>query len=271
MDIYNRSSKAILHTRALFHDGHCDLQLPRILCLHGGGTNARIFRAQCRGISAQLKGKFRLCFAQAPLPSQAGPDVLSVYKDWGPFLSWIPSALGCPKVNSQVAISMIEDAMESAMERDNEEGATGPWVGLLGFSQGAKLCASVLLLQQIQGIYKSRFNFRFGVLLAGRAPLLALQPGIPTGGETVVGVNGEESVDKGKPIRLRLPTVHVHGMRDSGLHLHRQLLENCCEVGSTRLLEWDGDHRVPLKTKDVVALVKQIVAVASETGVQFNE
>jgi hypothetical protein len=66
---------------------------------------------------------------------------------------------------------------------------------------------------------------------------------------------------------LKLPTVHVHGMRDPGLELHRQLLEHYCDIGSVRLVEWDGDHRVPIKSKDVAAVVKQILAVAQETGV----
>jgi hypothetical protein len=39
------------------------LHLPRILCLHGGGSNAKIFQAQCRKLNAQLKPYFppRLC------------------------------------------------------------------------------------------------------------------------------------------------------------------------------------------------------------------
>ena len=38
---------------------------------------------------------------------------------------------------------------------------------------------------------------------------------------------------------LRTPTVHVHGMADPGLHLHRRLLEQYCEEGSATLVEWD--------------------------------
>ena len=65
------------------------LHLPRILCLHGGGTNARIFRAQCRALITQLESEYRLVFAQAPFDSHAGPDVLSVYSQWGPFRRWL--------------------------------------------------------------------------------------------------------------------------------------------------------------------------------------
>jgi hypothetical protein len=65
------------------------LYLPRILCLHGGGTNAKIFRAQCRVLRAELGSKFRLCFAEAPFSSQPGPvciDPIS-FKDHHPLFN----------------------------------------------------------------------------------------------------------------------------------------------------------------------------------------
>jgi predicted amidohydrolase len=65
------------------------LHLPRILCLHGGGTNARIFKAQCRRIIAQLDTEFRFFFAEAAFLSDAGSDVLLVYSQWGPFKRWL--------------------------------------------------------------------------------------------------------------------------------------------------------------------------------------
>ena len=65
---------------------------------------------------------------------------------------------------------------------------------------------------------------------------------------------------------LRLPTVHVHGRQDPGLPLHRGLMKGFCGTG-VRLVEWDGGHRVPIKSKDVQAVVKAILDVARETGV----
>ncbi|OKL58651.1 esterase [Talaromyces atroroseus] len=267
-----------------------DLDLPRILCLHGGGTNARIFRSQCRVLSTHLKGRFRLVFAEAPLSCNAGPDVLSVYKEWGPFKSWIPSALGCPEVDNHTAIELFKESLDRAMDEDDDLGATGPWVGLLGFSQGAKMCASLLFLQQLRQMHGERTNerldFRFGVLLAGRAPLVALDMNLAStyGTEDDESKNSAGIVDpNGDPIhsnhswlrrirygsqsrsRLHIPTVHVHGLRDAGLPLHRKLFEECCEEGSTRLMEWEGDHRVPIKTKDVTVLVQHILAMAIES------
>ena len=253
------------------------LHLPRILCLHGGGTNARIFRVQCRILIRQLKSSFRLCFAEAPFSSQAGPDVTSVYREYGPFRRWLRWLPDHPEIEARSAVQKIEESLDAAKREDDRKGATGEWVALLGFSQGAKMCASLLLRQQVRseklGKHRSGTNYRFAVLLAGRGPLVALEP------ELVMTPALADASQIGSPIWLHegfsgrqehilhLPTIHVHGLRDQGLDLHRQMLERYCEKENTRLLEWDGDHRVPIKSKDVAAVVAQILDIGKETGV----
>ncbi|KAK1765990.1 hypothetical protein QBC33DRAFT_543125 [Phialemonium atrogriseum] len=155
------------------------------------------------------------------------------------------------------------------MEGDDAVGGTGEWVALLGFSQGAKLAASLLLMLQRRAAKGE--SFRFGVLMAGRAPLIALEPGVVawppgSGEEWKDGGGGGDGGGAATPL-LRVPTIHVHGMRDPGLEMHVELLRLCCERGSARLVEWDGEHRLPIKTKDVLPVVEQILAVAKETGV----
>lgn len=253
------------------------LHLPRILCLHGGGTNARIFHAQCRVLRKQLSSRFRFCFAEAPFASQAGPDVVAVFRDFSPFKRWLRWLPEHPQIESQTAVEVIEESLYAAMREDDRKGATGEWVALLGFSQGAKMCASLLFRQQIRaqklGISGARTNFRFAVLLAGRGPLVSLDPGLLMNPALVnasqIGLSTfpDEHTLRKKEHVLRLPTIHVHGMRDQGLHLHRQLLEQYCEKGTTRLVQWDGDHRVPIKQKDVATLVAPILDLARETGV----
>lgn len=252
------------------------LHLPRILCLHGGGTNAKIFRAQCRILRAELSTKFRLCFAEAPFPSQPGPDVVSVYRDFGPFRRWLRSGPEHPRIDPEAAVELIEESLYAAMSEDDRQGATGEWVGLIGFSQGAKMCASLLLRQQVRaeklGRHRAGSNYRFAVLIAGRRPLVSLDPDLVINAALVdasqIGLEGspDQGCLEGREHVLRLPTIHVHGLRDQGLGLHRWLREEYC-VGSARVVEWDGNHRVPIKTKDVAAIVKQILVVAKEVGV----
>jgi hypothetical protein len=253
------------------------LHLPRILCLHGGGSNALIFKAQCRALVAQLKSEYRLVFAQAPFASQAGPDVLSVYSQWGPFRRWLRWLPDHPTIRPEDAVRDLDRSLEDVMHQDSMSGATGEWVALLGFSQGAKVSASLLYRQQIReellGKHRAGTNFRFGVLMAGRAPLISLDPdltlslALPDASQITDIKMGDRHLSHYKGHVLRIPTLHVHGLRDTGLDLHRQLFQYFCDHHSRRLVEWDGEHRLPLKFKDVSLVVQQIRELAKETGV----
>ena len=250
------------------------IELPRILCLHGGGTNARIFRAQCRVLEAKLRSSFRLCFADAPFLSRADPDAVSVYKDFGPFRRWLRWRQDQPEIEAAAAVLQIDTSLAAAMQADNETGATGPWVGLLGFSQGAKMCASLLFRQQIRaeklGRHCAASDFRFAVLMAGRGPLVSLDPALIMTPSLVDAAHMGFQVlpDRNRTDHLlRLPTIHVHGLRDQGLLLHRQLEEQYCEKGSTRLIEWNGAHRVPIGSEVVNAIVEEMSTVTRALGV----
>ncbi|KFY00087.1 hypothetical protein O988_03529 [Pseudogymnoascus sp. VKM F-3808] len=259
------------------------LHLPRFLCLHGGGSNAKIFRAQCRGLVARLKSHFRFVFADAPFLSQAGPCVLSVYASYAPFRRWLRWTPEQPEISAIDAVTHIEHSLWQAMDEDDNKGATGEWVGLMGFSQGAKMSASLLFQQQLraeklakggpESEWDKRANFHFAVLLAGQGPLVSLDPDhlwAPTLHDAAtmtlsnqdIGVPDAENHEH----MIWIPTIHVHGLRDPGLHLHRRLLDGYCEKGSTRLVEWDGDHRLPIKNRDVTSVVKEILSVSMLTG-----
>lgn len=226
-----------------------DLQyFPRILALHGGGTNSRIFKAQCRALEASLNAhKFRLVYAEAPFPSVPGPDVLSVYSRWGPFKAWLRSSDVITP--SPQDLGAVETAITEAVRADDELGGRGAWVSVLGFSQGARIAASLLLQQQRRFVHQ--YDFSFGVLLAGRGPLVDFCP---------------ELKPETQDMCLFIPTIHVHGSRDPGLPLHRKMLDLCCGSGTTCLVKWDGDHRLPIRKSDVRKVVTAILETARLTG-----
>lgn len=157
------------------------------------------------------------------------------------------------------------------MNQDNAYGATGEWIALLGFSQGAKLSASLLYRQQCHeemGNFTGN-HFRFGILLAGRGPLFSLDPDsmsdLPDASHiTDVEAVHRQVIDHEVHI-LHVPTIHVHGMLDMGLDLHRQLYEEYCDPRCRQLVEWDGDHRMPLKRNDTLLVAEQIRRFAKET------
>ena len=204
--------------------------------------------------------------------------MIPVYKDYSPFLRWLRWLPEHGEIEAKTAVQEIDYQLQQAMDEDDAKGATGEWVGLLGFSQGAKLAASLLLMQQkraeLLGADKAGSGFRFGVIMAGRAPPVSLDPELLMSPVLVdasqVAVEStnylEGATVENQDHILRLPTIHVHGLRDQGLHLHKRLLEYC-EKGSTRLVEWDGDHRIPFKTTDAAAVVAQMLEIGRETGV----
>lgn len=176
-------------------------------------------------------------------------------------------------------MSHIEESIYEAMDRDDLQGATGDFVAVLGFSQGAKLAASLLFRQQVRaqklGKYLAGTNFRFAVVMNGRGPLIAMDPYLLLNSAladasqiTLDQRPTPEDVRRREHI-LRLPTIHVHGLQDPGLPLHRHLLQDYCST-EARVVEWDGRHRVPIKTKDVAPLVWEILRMAAETGVELK-
>lgn len=242
------------------------LTLPRILCLHGGGVTGDVFRAQARVLIKYLPN-FRLVFADGPFFCDPGPGIVPVYQDCGPFRRWLRWLPEHPAIDDDSATEEVMYAVESAKREDE---GTGPWVGLLGFSQGAKLSASLLYDQQIrlEREGKADTDYKFAVMLAGRSPLVSFceyskSPALVSAGQISEGFHYEGE----SPHVLRIPTIHVHGLNDQGLHLHRKMMKQYHDPKAVTLIEWDGIHRVPIKKVDVEPIAAAIYKVAREQGV----
>ena len=95
-------------------------------------------------------------------------------------------------------------------------------------------------------------EFRLAVLMVGSAPLVKLDEEmasttlaevdeITLGGakELITGAELE-----GKEHVVRIPTLHVHGLKDPGIVLHWRLLDEFCEAGTTHFVEWEGITRL---------------------------
>ncbi|KAF2196977.1 hypothetical protein GQ43DRAFT_229569 [Delitschia confertaspora ATCC 74209] len=259
--------------------------LPRILCLHGGGVNAAIFKAQARLLIKHLQHSFRLVWAEGPFLCDPHPDVVTVYGSYAPFRRWLRWLPEHAESDSDSVIEEIGYAIHTAMEEDDRDGGRGEWVGLMGFSQGAKLAASLLLEQQGRerlaketgqrvevGLIGIPVNWRFGILLAGRAPLANLNPEVLHGSALydAGGISEEKDFNDGVEEQniITKPTVHVHGMADAGLYLHRKLYDRYCKPDTRVLVEWEGAHRIPFKSYDAEKVVGAVYDVAERTGVE---
>ncbi|KAF4981375.1 hypothetical protein FZEAL_2805 [Fusarium zealandicum] len=251
---------------------HDSLHLPRILCLHGGGVNAEVFKLQCRGIITRLKSTFRFVFMQAPFLSAPHPAIVSVYGDMGPFRRWLRWQPDHPEIEPEAAAEEIRYQCRWTMEDDP---GTGEWVGILGFSQGAKIAASLLWTQQQVtaqlGAEESLTHFKFGIIMAGRGPVVMLdyrvqQPRHVADAATLSSdFDDWPETNEGDHV-LSIPSLHVHGLQDPGIEQHQMLVEEYCKTGTTRLVEWDGGHRIPIKTHDVGAVAGQILELARDVS-----
>lgn len=195
-------------------------------------------------------------------------DLRKVYAGMGPCRRWSRWLPHHPPQDHESAVAEIEHSLTSAMDADE---GTGKWVGLIGFSQGAKLALSMLLENQLrQQDEPSATGFagvqwKFGVIMAARAPPFSLSD------RTMHSTNymrlGEllqesDFAASEFPDKLHIPTLHVHGLRDSGLELHQNLLRYFCDPANTELVEWDGGHRIPFRPADVKLVADRIFKMA---------
>lgn len=120
--------------------------LPKILCIHGAGSSGAIFRVQGRKIFQALRGEFQFVFVDAPFRSTAGPGMRPVYEDSGPFCRW-----QCD-ISAAVAFDITEDEIQEEREKvrqylesqlRSQDGV--PFVGVMAFSQGARVATGLLL------------------------------------------------------------------------------------------------------------------------------
>ena len=157
-----------------------------------------------------------------------------------------------------------------------EDPGSGEWVGIMGFSQGAQVAASLLWAQQkvaaLPDYEVPLTSFKFGVIIAGPAPIVRLDMRVPSGTYIAeasdMGFEDWPESNEGDHA-LSIPTLHIHGLQDPGLKYYRALINRYCGAGTARLIEWDGDHRLPTKTPDVEKVVTEMLEVAEAAGVRL--
>lgn len=235
-------------------------QLPAILCLHGGGTSAEIFEIQTRRIQNALRGKFQFVFINGPFVAPPGPGVLPFFEGFGPYYSWRKEGQ-----NSARSHELLRRVMEEQARKPS-----GPFCGVMGFSQGAGMAAGLILSQQEEvdeeaddeaaeddgddGFASPRIDLRlrFGVFFNGVAAPILAQPATP-------GLAHQ---------KIRLPTVHVHGNLDPWRESGEILLAENFEEATARVMESQVGHQLPVLKEETLRVADMILHAYSEGGGQ---
>lgn len=227
------------------HD-HTGQLLPGILMLHGGGSNATVFKIQSRRLIWNLSKQFRFVFAQAPIEGTPGFGMLPVFASCAPFHRWVDRRFvaGESDVEATPAdeVGRVDGIIRKVME---ENGGVASFKGVIGFSQGARLVAGLLLRQKIEErdrLGGSEWKFAFGVMIGGPFPPIAM---------------ADEVDPKDYELLRQVPTVHAWGRGD---HVKPgcEELRKACESDVCFQMDFEGGHHLPLKdveAKDLCDLI----------------
>lgn len=230
-----------------------DSHLPRILCLHGGGTSSTIFTFQSRRLIKFLRPHFRLTFIDAPHECAPGPGVLPFFEGLGPYYQWISK--------NEEEEEQVTERIEEALGKG--DGEAGPFVGVIGFSQGARVAAGLLHEAQDRKEDGPKKGLRFGLLMNGSYPPLR-QSSSPSTTLPRLSEHKQREWDDQHEGVIHTPSIHVHGSRDDALPLSK-LLARCFDPSTTTVLEYDNGHHLPVSDDDTKVIADHVLKVYNES------
>ncbi|KAK4123032.1 hypothetical protein N657DRAFT_690712 [Parathielavia appendiculata] len=200
---------------------------PKLLFLHGSGTNASIFRIQSRKLAHLLKPHFDLLYFDAPIPCDPGPGVLPFFEGCGPYLTWMDDVSGPRAEEAYYEGDAIRD-----LAREVEQMRV---VGIVGFSMGAKVAMGVVRLLEAEG----GANIRVVAAVCGTVPFQ---------GGYIRGLLDEarEKAYQGSLVKgvVQAESVHLIGDGDPWRVQSEKLVGFFAEEGR-RVIRFEGEHHMP--------------------------
>ncbi|KAJ9618532.1 uncharacterized protein PV06_09226 [Exophiala oligosperma] len=238
------------------HDSEGGL-LPAILCLHGGGSNSTVFKIQTRRLIWTLEKQFRFVFVQAPIEGTPGHGMLPVFASCAPFYRWVNRRFKAGESEVEPTPQEEIDAIDKLiLDTMDANGGVDSFKGVIGFSQGARLTAGLLLRQKIQerDSGESKTKFAFGIMIGGPYPPIGLSQ----------QVNAADY-----PLLKGIPTVHAWG-KDDHVKPGCEALAKMCESDVCFTMDFEGGHHLPLKDVEAKDLCDLIMAAWYAGGGKYG-
>ncbi|RYP68511.1 hypothetical protein DL770_008431 [Monosporascus sp. CRB-9-2] len=219
----------------------------RFLCLHGRGTNAKVFKMQTAAIRYDLGEGHSYDFVEGSIPVDIDPGVKGMLAG---------NETGYNYFDEHSPAS----ALQALYDLDSYVELNGPYDGIIAFSQSVGLVGTWL-------VYRQRRNLpgvRCAVFLSGGST--ALDPDVLSEGAMV-----PLSAANVKPSEiLELPTAHIYGALDPHA-LAAQEFSALCSDQFRSVFIHPGGHEVPgsgsgSSSKDVlnqaVNVVRRVITLA---------
>ena len=213
-----------------------DEHLPRLLCLHGGGTSALIFKIQTRRLQWALRSTFKFVFVDAPFNSGPGPGVLPAFAGCEPYFRWLNPESPTPE-QDQIR---VRQALKKVIKDDG-----GEFVGLVGFSQGGRLTAGLLADQAEGNAPEGMPHWKFGVMICGSFPPLSLSLARSPSTKPSQGVDEHgETREPDEDEIIHIPSVLVRGTLDPHCEKGRRLVKYF-DPDTAVVLVFNMGHHLP--------------------------
>lgn len=174
--------------------------------------------------------------------------MLPVFASCAPFYRWVDRrfVLGEADLEQTLAdeVARLDENLIKVME---DNGGVRSFVGVIGFSQGARLVPGLLLRQLVEQRDKlggSMWKLKFGVMVGGPYPPIGVHE----------GVKAEDYA-----LLKTIPTVHAWGKDD---HVKSGCIElwKACDGDECFQMEFEGGHHMPLKDGEARDLCDLILA-----------
>jgi pimeloyl-ACP methyl ester carboxylesterase len=199
----------------------------KLICLHGFSQNGAVLRAQLGELLARLPEQVQVEVPDAPL--ECSPQsVKRLYAHTKG--TRLPPPYRCFWDSTDDGRTYVGWEQTLELVRQLADGCDT--LGLLGFSQGAIVVAALCALAEHRDFPK----IGFAVLVAGRTPRSDLL--LPLFER-----------------KLKTPSLHVWGQRDSLAGEHSLKLSECFDPASREVVIWPGPHVVPTRGAAADAMI----------------
>ncbi|KAJ5302766.1 hypothetical protein N7476_009565 [Penicillium atrosanguineum] len=210
----------------------------RFLCLHGMGSNARIFKQQTAALRYELGEGHSYDFVDGPVPWEIDHDLdqLAMGEEQTYAICDPNSASSCV----------------AAMENIERYIATeGPYDGIMAFSQGASITLGWMIYKQREAKSGSlqHLPFKVGVFFSN--------PWRVYDGKALAEDRLAFMDPKDFEGLLDLPTAHIWGSADKD-HAMAQAISTSCVADKRSVFVHERGHEIPAKSDTVILMARAI-------------